>query len=576
MGTYDGTVVGTPTFGAAKFGNGITASSDLNYISLPNALFQFGTAFTIEMWLKDGTTAIKIAFSSYGSAAAKAFWIGTYTGGTFYVSFYSGDTAKSLTSDVASNDGNWHHLALVSTGSAVTFYVDGVLKDTETVAFTNPINDVSKPGAIGRFYYAPNFPWDGDIDEVAIWDYAKYTANFTPPTSAYIGVEQNLRALYHLEADGADGESDPVISVGTPEFAEYGPNTLNFSWAAASGGTAPYTYQVQISTNGTDYTNEGDPQSGLTYSDTGLTASTNYYYKIVATDANGNTGTGTAASKATLATGLKYDRRDLTGLKTSKAIMVLVPNSNSDNPYSAGTATPLLMYHSGMSEDEGGLLDDVLKAGVVEALLDAGYICCGVDADDNWGNQAGCDYYTDLYYSADLYYNISYTLFLSQSMGGLTGLLSLSQNKIPGVIAWAGIYPACNLTAINAAGTFTSSIATAYDCDSGSFAYKTYGHDPCLKWGKAFRGVPMRFYASAGDTSINKSSNADYFQALISTSCSESVIQVCTGNHGDPSHFQPTDLVAFYERALANPVASSGLGSGGKVSIVSSFGEVAL
>lgn len=577
MGTYDGTVVGSPTFGAAKFTNGLTSVTNENYVRLPNSLFQFGAAFTIELWLKDGTTAIGVALSSDGSYnARKTIWIGTLADAKFAASFYSGTTAKTLTSDVASNDGNWHHIAFISTGSAVTFYVDGVLKDTEAVALTNPEEGATYYGALGWLSSAATpFSWQGDIDEVAFWDIAKYTENFTPPTSAYAGTEANLRALYHVESDGTDDKFTANVIVGTPTFAEYSPTTIDFSWAAASGGTAPYSYQVQISTNGTDYTNEGALQSGLTYSDTGLTASTPYYYRIVATDANSETGTSDAATKTTLAEGVKYNRRDLTGAASSQAIMVLIPNANSAVPYSAGTATPLLMYHSGSNEDEGALLDDALKADVVDALLDAGYICCGIAAGNNWGSQAACNYYSDLYYTVDLYYNLSYTLFLSQSMGGLTGLLCLAQNEVPGVIAWAGIYPAVNLGAIYTEGTFAAAINSAYSCVAGTYAAKTYGHDPCLKWGKAFRGVPMRFYASESDATIIKDNNTDIFQPIISGSCTESTIQVCTGDHGDPSHFQPSDLVAFYERALANPIASSGLGSGGAVRI-QSIGKVGL
>lgn len=562
MGTYDGTVVGSPTFGAAKFSNGLTSVTNENYVRLPKALCQFGTAWTIEMWLKDGTTAIGVAFSSYAASAIdKSMWMGALADAKFAASFYTGTTAKTLTSDVVSNDGNWHHVAMVSTGSAVTFYVDGVLKDTETVGWTKPVEGY---GAIGWLYASSSpLPWQGDIDEVAFWDIAKYTENFTPPTSAYAGTEANLRALYHVEADGTDSKTDATITVGTPTFAEYGPSKLDFSWAAASGGTAPYSYQVQISTNGTDYTNEGALQSGLTYSDTGLTASTPYYYRIVATDANSETGTSDAATKTTLAEGVKYNRRDLTGAASSQAIMVLIPNANSAVPYSAGTATPLLMYHHGSNEDEGALLDDALKADTVVALIDAGYICCGIATGNNWGSQTACNYYPDLYYTVDLYYNLSYTIFLSQSMGGLTGLLCLAQNEVPGVIAWAGIYPAVNLGAIYTEGTFASAIDTAYSCTSTTYDAKTYGHDPCLKWGKAFRNAPMRFYASPDDVTIVKSTNTDVFQAIISSSCSESTIVECTGAHGNPSHFQPADLVAFYERALANPVATSGLGSGG-------------
>lgn len=252
---------------------------------------------------------------------------------------------------------------------------------------------------------------------------------------------------------------------------------------------------------------------------------------------------------------VNYERVDTVGLVTGRNIMVLVPNENSAKPYNPAVHTPLLIYHSGSGETQTALLTDGLKATTTTALLDAGYICCGIYAgESNWGNQAACDSYPDLYNTVNALYNLSYTLFLSQSMGGYTGLLSIAQNQVPKIIAWAGIYPAVNLAAVYADGIFTSAINGAYSCNAETYAAKTAGHDPCLMLGSAFRRVPMRFYASEADAVIVKDDNTDVFQPIISPFCTESTVVLCTGNHGDRSHFQPADLVAFYERALANPV----------------------
>lgn len=252
---------------------------------------------------------------------------------------------------------------------------------------------------------------------------------------------------------------------------------------------------------------------------------------------------------------VNYTRVDTTGLVTGRNVMILVPNENAAKPYNAAVPTPLLMYHHGSGEDDDGLLDDALKAATTTALLDAGYICCGISAmGNNWGNQAAIDCYPDLYNTVADSYNLSYTLFLGQSMGGFTSLLCIAQNNVPKTIAWAGIYPACNLGAVYTAGAFTAAINTAYSCTSETYATATAGHDPCLMLGSAFRRLPMRFYASESDTAVVKDTNTDTFQPIIAPYCTESEIVLCTGDHGDPSHFQPTDLVAFYERALANPV----------------------
>lgn len=556
---YNGTVVGTPTFAAAKFSNGLTLVNDDNYLTLPAGAFNFGSTFTVELWLKDGTAALKAALSW----SVNAGWIGTGATGTATVAFTgTGDFATEINSGVDITDGNWHHIAVsVTAGTSAKVFVDGTLTNTVTGVLTLP--GPTATGWIGRLLEYYTYCWPGDIDEIAIWDTAKYSSSFTPATGAYTGSESGLRALYHLEADGTDSKAGITVSAATPVVGEYGPTTVALAWAAATGGTGPYTYQVQRAPDSSGspgtFADIGDPQSGLTYLDTGRTAETKYWYRVVATDDNDLDGTSDNATITTLATGAKYNRLDGVGAGTGKTIMLLVPNANAAIPY-AGAVTPLLMFHHGSGGDYDDLTTEASIYATRDALLDAGYVVAAVGAGNHWGNQAGVDAYTDLYLFADTRYNLGATLLWAGSMGALSGLQSVSQNNVPAIAAIALIAPACNLAAIYGAGMFTSAIDTAHGCNSATYAAKTNGHDPYLKWGKAFRNVSMRFYASSADTMIIKTANTDLFQALIAGSSPESAIVVCTGEHGDASHYQPSDLVAFYGRALASPPATTGIG----------------
>jgi hypothetical protein len=42
---------------------------------------------------------------------------------------------------------------------------------------------------------------NGELDECAVWNIAKYTGNFTPPTNAYNGNEAGLVMLYHFDGN---------------------------------------------------------------------------------------------------------------------------------------------------------------------------------------------------------------------------------------------------------------------------------------------------------------------------------------------------------------------------------------
>lgn len=77
--------------------------------------------------------------------------------------------------------------------------------------------------------------------------------------------------------------------------------------AAATGGTAPYTYQWHRSVTTGFTPGVGTAIAGatsLTLNDSGLIPNTQYYYKVVATDSVAATATSSQLAVATLATGL--------------------------------------------------------------------------------------------------------------------------------------------------------------------------------------------------------------------------------------------------------------------------------
>ena len=78
----------------------------------------------------------------------------------------------------------------------------------------------------------------------------------------------------------------------------------------------------------------------------------------------------------------------------------------------------------------------------------------------------------------------------------------------------------------------------------------TAGHDPVLLAAAKFHGLRLRFYASAADVTVNKVANSDQMQTLVAGQATESVVVVCSGVHGDPSHFRPVDYSAFVNRCV--------------------------
>lgn len=166
-------------------------------------------------------------------------------------------------------------------------------------------------------------------------------------------------------------------------------------------------------------------------------------------------------------------------------------------------------------------------------------------------NQAALNAYVTAYNYLASQYSIAGTLIWSQSMGGCAGLLNLSAAAYPNIKGWLGTYPVCSLQNLYSAGTYAGQIDVAYNIPGGgSYATQTAGHDPLLRTAASFP-YRMRWYASPGDTVVNEAGNSTAMVALVNGIAIENVLVPCTGDHGDPTHFQPTDYVTFAQRCFA-------------------------
>ena len=165
--------------------------------------------FTLEFWVRFNVLPTSGNFRMiWGTTSSNQYWglwnsSGTYriavavtgTDGTFYRDWSNGGTPSTTT---------WYHYAMVKNGTSLDVYKDGTALTSPTSTGTMTANKgiSGSTSYIGRWQNASSYQHNGWVDELRLSKTARYTANFTAPTSAFTN-DSNTVLLVHFE--GADG-----------------------------------------------------------------------------------------------------------------------------------------------------------------------------------------------------------------------------------------------------------------------------------------------------------------------------------------------------------------------------------
>jgi len=163
-------------------GSSMSFDGNGDYLFTPSSVdFVFNGDFTIEFW-------VYRAGSSAGGTGNYESLVATYNGSTGYGVWWLNTTnvlhtrVEGTTADTttALSNSTWYHVAVTRSGSTVRTFVNGVQGSSFTSSAT-----AANPGLyIGAQTVNKNF--NGYIQDLRITKgYARYTANFTPPTAAF-------------------------------------------------------------------------------------------------------------------------------------------------------------------------------------------------------------------------------------------------------------------------------------------------------------------------------------------------------------------------------------------------------
>jgi lysophospholipase L1-like esterase len=196
-----------------------------------------GFPYTIEAWALNTNST---SSTSFITSVYNLICISTVPVANIFAFSYDFPAASNyVTPPIGTfSNGSWHHIAITTINPNVSYgFLDGNMVGTytTTTAFTAGTFSIGCLYSSGSYLY----PFTGGyIDEVAVWNEARYLSNFTPPSSPYTGTE-GMAALYHLDGNGNDS-STAVAPIGarnlTMTSATYDTSAQKYGQAALSGG----------------------------------------------------------------------------------------------------------------------------------------------------------------------------------------------------------------------------------------------------------------------------------------------------------------------------------------------------
>jgi hypothetical protein len=174
----------------SKFGGSsmfFDGSGDYLLVPNNNLLIMGSESFTIEFWWYPTSLAGFQTLFDKGYTQSGALVMQTGNSDGRIVVAVSGSTV--ITSSTGASINTWTHVALVRNQTTMTLYYNG--SSVGSVSNSTNFNNTSNVG-IGANATAPSggsvgqFPIIGYLDDLRITKgYARYTTNFTPPTSAF-------------------------------------------------------------------------------------------------------------------------------------------------------------------------------------------------------------------------------------------------------------------------------------------------------------------------------------------------------------------------------------------------------
>ena len=190
-----------------------------DYISTPNhADFNFGSGdFTFEGWFYTTDTTDQVLFSQYQDASNRWYLRLDNRAAQQGIGFYNhnGSIDVEAADHTWPGVNQWVHMAFVRYSGVISIYINGELIKLKTNNSPNG-SFANNTGTLRIGDYNGGSNYSGYMDEIRISNSARYTANFTPSTTAYTD-NIDTRLLMHFDG-GGPGTAGSDTNVGQGQY----------------------------------------------------------------------------------------------------------------------------------------------------------------------------------------------------------------------------------------------------------------------------------------------------------------------------------------------------------------------
>ena len=221
--------------------------------------------FTMEVWIYNSSTSDYPCLITNGASSNELSLYLASTTSNQILRMWNNGSATNFSTTLPQNQ--WYHFALVRSGSTVKLYVNGTA-DSTTRSDSGTYGWGSQSNLhIGGYPTRTDYNFEGYLDDFRLTiGLARYTTNFTPPTTAHLtsAGDVNKQIVVNSDADGVaigtGGISQARVAKAWVNFNGTGTVAIRSSYNVSSitdSGTGSYVVNLSTAASDANYSVAG-------------------------------------------------------------------------------------------------------------------------------------------------------------------------------------------------------------------------------------------------------------------------------------------------------------------------------